>query len=60
MGAIYQPDHQLTGGDGKINNSLEMTGKTQLALQPLYRRSAPIPAELVEVSIASDHRTPPL
>ena len=46
--------------DGEINISLGMTRKTKLAVQPLHRRSNPIPAELIRMAIASGHRTPPL
>ena len=48
------------GGDGEINIPLRLTGKTKLAVQPLHRRSNPIPAELIRMAIASRHWTPPL
>ena len=60
MGTIHEPGHQLMGGDGEINIPLGMPGKTKLAVQPLHRCSNPIPAELIEVSVAACHRTPPL
>ena len=60
MGTIHQPGHQLMGDDGEINISLGMTRKTKLAVQPLHRRSNPIPAKLIGMAIASGHWTPPL
>ena len=60
MGTIHQPGHQLIGGDDEINIPLGMTGKTKLAVQPLHRRSEPIPAGSKWVSINSGNWTPPL
>ena len=45
MGTFHQPGHQLMGGDDELNIPLGMTGETKLAVQPLNRRSDPMPAE---------------
>ena len=60
MGTIHSPGHQLMGGEDEINIPFGMTGKTKLAVQPLHRRSDPIPVEFKWVSINSGNWTPPL
>ncbi|MCB4407737.1 hypothetical protein [Synechococcus sp. MU1642] len=60
MGTIHQPGHQLMDGDDEINIPLGMTVKTKLAVQPLHRRSDPMPAEFKWASINSGNWTPPL
>ena len=60
MRAIHQPGHQLMSHQGEVNIPLGMTGKTELAFQPLQGCSKPVPAELIRVSIHSGNRTPPL
>ena len=52
--------HQLIGGDDEINIPLGITGETKLAVQPLHRRSDPMPAEFKWVSINSCNWTSPL
>ena len=59
MGTIHQPGHQLMVSDDEINIPLGMTGKTKLAVQPLHKRSDPMPAEFKWVSINSGNWTPP-
>lgn len=60
MGTIHQPGHQLMGGEDEIKIPLGMTGKTKLVVQPLQRRSDPMPAEFKWVFINFGNWTPHL